>query len=279
MRKLGSKLAKLQRKIDRQREHHRRRLKGHGNEPSTKDEQKQKGAPVMASTPASSAGENVDDERKTLRPSAPPASALSPVLETSHDVESSPGTSESTLTDQRHQYPKRSMSTHRHKDDFYVTYSSSDVQSDTTSEASVPCTCKPKRFKRSRSLHDILGVEGPHQPQDRVREEVKEERRRQEDNIKMRSRNNRESRLPTRIPAGTITPTVKSTQLPQKKRGTAFTVEFGTQTTPGLKTKGGEKTTKQHGEAEGKESIFRQPRSSSEPSKGRRKIPQSVQTY
>ena len=59
-------------------------------------------------------------------------------------------------------------------------------------------------------------------------------------------------------------------------QGTAFTVEFGTQTTPGLKNKGGEKTTKQLGEAEGKESIFRQPRSSSEPSKGRRKIPQSV---
>ncbi|XP_033632954.1 uncharacterized protein LOC117294586 isoform X1 [Asterias rubens] len=273
VRKLGSKLAKLQRKIDRQREHHRRRLKEH--ELPTQDEQKQKSAPVMASTPSSSAGENIEDDRKTLRPSIPPASVLSPVLETSHDLESSPGTSESTLTDQRQYYPKR-MSSHRHKDDFCVAYSSSDVQSDALSEASVSCTCKP-RFKRSRSLHDIHGVEEPHQPQDRLRDDVNQKRRRRdEESVKMRSRNNRESRLPTRIPAGTMTPAVKSSQIPQKKRGTAFTVEFGTQTTPGLKNKGGEKTTKQLGEAEGKESIFRQPRSSSEPSKGRRKIPQRV---
>ena len=229
VRKLGSKLAKLQRRIDRQREHHRRRMKGQETESAFRGDPKQKDVPVMASTPASSIEESIEDNRNTLRPAAPPtASVLSPVLETSRDVETSPTTSESTATEQRHyyQHPKRGISQQRHKDDFHITYSSSELQSDTVSEASVPCTCRPARFKRSRSLHDIARVEERQQAQDRPVEVDKERKRREEGGvIKMQSRIKRESRLPTRIPAGPVTPGTKSSQLPPKKRVSTLTIK------------------------------------------------------
>ena len=253
VRKLSSKLARLQSKIDRQKEHQRKR-----------EEQNAKHvAPKMASTPASQAPSNGDstihkvaDVMKGSKSNGflPPGHMLSPVAERSHETIELPShiTSESAVSEQEPQsrekpvlkphrktvltdrqmkkMERRRKHKHiRHKDDFQVSYGS-ETQTDSLSEASVPCTCRPRKTK---SLQDIAAKA---RSKAAVTIEPKSHTIRKGGTFRVKA-SQKASRLPTRIPVDSVQTRDAGTNYPspaqkaaedqrRTSRGTAFTITF-----------------------------------------------------
>ena len=253
VRKLSSKLARLQSKIDRQKEHQRKR-----------EEQNAKhAAPKMASTPAQQAPSNGDstihkvgDVMKGSKSNGflPPGHMLSPVAERSHETIELPSqiTSESAVSEQEPQVSAREkpVKPHRktvltdrqmkklerrrrhkhikHKDDFQVSYGS-ETQTDSLSEASVPCTCRPRKTK---SLQDIAAKA---RSKAAVTIEPKSHTIRK-GTFRVKA-SQKTSRLPTRIPVDSVQTRDAGTNYPspaqkaaeeqrRASRGTAFTITF-----------------------------------------------------
>ncbi|XP_054766416.2 uncharacterized protein LOC129273414 [Lytechinus pictus] len=248
IRKLSSKLVKLQRKIDRQREHHRKRT-----EEQNRDKQatKKKGhlhdVPVsstpavddLSSTAKSGAMEELSDtagahlrvgKQASLEP------ALSPVQEAS--LRSTEGsaydTAESTPPEpfipdrkitrqgrvgENGQTAKRRKD-FAHHDDFGVTYTT-DSFSDAGSDASVPCACKPKR---SHSIHGFTSRAREHAT-DKISKETKPDTERDEV-FKQPSKGL--SRIPVRDSDPSSRAGSSNAGPAQKmKPGTAFVIDVG----------------------------------------------------
>lgn len=250
VRKLSSKLARLQSKIEKQKEHHRKREEQLA-------QKKRSGEPKMASTPASHQRVSVDN--LLLQKVADVVKVkgdvsghtLSPVAERSHEMLEMPSqiTNQSALSD-RHQGQRHPSATrhggektvkhhsrlsdhqikkmerrrkHRHvnyRDDFHVTYGS-DSLTDSVSDGSVPCTCRPRR---TRSLQDIAAKA---RSKATVTIEPKSHIIRK-GTFKKPSVPTRGSRLPSRIPVqGAEDPTSQKSPEPRRAtKGTAFMITF-----------------------------------------------------
>ena len=276
VRKLSSKLVKLQNKIDKQKEHHRKHDE-HG---------RKHGAPKMASTPAQidqdTTIQKVVDTIKGSKSNGHVLSSaghmLSPVAERSQETieMSSQITLESAVSDQepavkqttekpakhqrRHILTERQLKKlerrrkHKHvnyRDDFYISYGSETPQTDSLSEGSLPCTCRPRRTK---SLQD-MAARGRSKAAVTIEPKSHAIRR-----STYRAKSSpKASRLPSRIPVHSGDDTeMGDTGLPPQaakkaQKGTAFTITFKSD-----KRKG--KDNKQHEAEESEENGKRQRR-------------------
>ncbi|XP_072026974.1 LOW QUALITY PROTEIN: uncharacterized protein [Amphiura filiformis] len=254
VRKLSSKLVNLQNKIDRQKEHHRKR-----------DEQSRKhGAPKMASTPAQlDVDSNIQKVVDTVKGSksnghvlSSAGHMLSPVAERSQETieMSSQITFESAVSDHepKVEAKEKPVKPHRkhilterqlkklerrkkhkyvnYRDDFHISYGS-EAQSDSVSEGSVPCTCRPRR---TQSLQDVA-------PKLRSKAAVTiEPKSHVIRKGTFRKTSTKGGRLPSRIPVhcaedietrdmGTNYPSPAAQRTAEERRppkGTAFTITF-----------------------------------------------------
>ncbi|XP_071494845.1 uncharacterized protein [Diadema antillarum] len=257
IRKLSSKLVKLQRKIDRQREQHRKRADEKGRDESARrDSSKRRGhreEATPASTPTvdesmlSSAASTLTEDSSDvsnghhrLGKQASLEPSLSPVQEASFrsTEESVYDTAESSPPEAKAQerqpdktekakestYLAKRRRDYAHKDDFGVTYNT-DSLSDTGSDVSIPCACRPKR---SHSIHGITN---------RAREQATEKMSKQtkmdvERNEVFKKPSKSSSRIPVRdvdVVRENGAAATRAQEKPQKqaKPGTAFVIDVG----------------------------------------------------
>lgn len=252
IRKLSSKLVKLQRKIDRQREHHRKRTEEQSRDKqSTKTKAQRHDAPVsstpavddLSSTATSGSMEEVPDtvganlrvgKQTSLEPSLSPVQEASfrstedSVFDTTESTPPEASVPDRKITRQGRVVDDGQMVKRRkdfaHHDDFGVTYNT-DSFSDAGSDTSVPCACKPKR---SHSIHGFTSRAREHAT-DAMSKENKPDTEKDEV-FKKPSKGS--SRIPVRDSDPTsrngTTAAGTAQDKPQKvKPGTAFVIDVG----------------------------------------------------
>ncbi|XP_070539643.1 uncharacterized protein [Ptychodera flava] len=265
VRHLGVKLARLQRKIDKQRERHERHQAKRVERQKHYDKQRGIDESAASSSTSLSSGQSGISAGRLInqlgqdqiQSSTPQVSALSPVKEA--DLRSVSATSistESTITEDVVRRKARPAKAHS-RDDFEVKYGYSDVTTDSLSDAS--CCRVSDRPKRALSLHDIANKREKHHDKARdpqtyhkkpAKTRVTEKKPKKYEYFEIDDEGFKKPNKPAPKKAitqkgiaanvevaptkdvGTTFPSPDVKQLKKKRGGTAFTVSLGTQTTP-----------------------------------------------
>ncbi|XP_077992585.1 uncharacterized protein LOC144446646 isoform X2 [Glandiceps talaboti] len=266
VRHLGVKLARLQRKIDKQRERHDRSQAKKIERQKHYDKQRDISESTLSSSTSVSSDQSAIDtdrlvrafgsNRVDLNPPTIPTSALSPVPEADlQSVTMASITTESTITEEKVKRTSKPVSV-KSTDDFNVKYgSSSDITLESMSDASC-CQLFPQP-KRASSLHDIAEKRPQHHPRSRdfktyhrKSKEAKAPEKKQkrfeyfeidDDGFKKplvpapksKPRKTKSEESDVRMKdVGMMFPSPDVQTQKKKRGGTAFTVALGTQTTP-----------------------------------------------